>query len=82
MSLLYKACYSSLSLCIQTEFSTQVFCLDLVLDLDILDTRKYEIFLEMQHHFLIYNKDVVMLDGRKHEIFLDNQLRNGMIFTE
>ena len=39
----------------------------------MLDGRKHEIFLGMQHHFLIYNRDIVMLDGRKHEIFLEMQ---------
>ena len=30
----------------------------------MLDGRKHEMLLEMQQHFLIYNKYILMLDGR------------------
>jgi hypothetical protein len=36
----------------------------------MLDGRKYGTFLQMQQHFLIYYKGIVMLDGRKMKHFL------------
>jgi hypothetical protein len=36
----------------------------------MLDVRKYEIFLEMQQHLLIYNKHIVILDVRSTKHFL------------
>jgi hypothetical protein len=48
----------------------------------MLNGRKYEIFLKIQQHFLIYNIDIAMLDGKKYEIFLERQDEANSHFTQ